>query len=93
MRPITDATAAKDKSVPKLLTQVSSWKFEFKMKERKYSRATSWNVFKKNNNFQMDHHQGCVNTTRWSNNGHFLASGGEYQFDEIFTILIILFFN
>ena len=27
--------------------------------------------------FQMDHHQGCVNTTRWSNNGHFLASGGD----------------
>ena len=25
----------------------------------------------------MDHHQGCVNTVRWSNNGHFLASGGD----------------
>ena len=28
MRPIIDATAAKDKSVPKLLTQVSSSKFK-----------------------------------------------------------------
>ena len=32
MRPITDATAAKDKSVPKLLTQVS---FNVKVNEKK----------------------------------------------------------
>ena len=25
----------------------------------------------------MDHHQGCVNIVRWSNNGHYLASGGD----------------
>ena len=46
MKPILDTSVAKDKSVPKLLTQ-------------------------------MDHHEGCVNCVRWSNDGKFLASAGD----------------
>ena len=46
IKPILDDKAAKDKDVPKLLTQ-------------------------------MDHHLGCVNCVRWSNNGKYLASGGD----------------
>ena len=46
IKPILDEKAARDKDVPKLLTQ-------------------------------MDHHLGCVNCVRWSNNGKFLASGGD----------------
>ena len=46
IKPILDEKAARDKEVPKLLTQ-------------------------------MDHHLGCVNCVRWSNNGKYLASGGD----------------
>ena len=56
IKPILDEKAAKDKEVPKLLTQ-------------------------------MDHHLGCVNCVRWSNNGKYLASGGD---DKLVSQLLVM---
>ena len=70
MKPILDTSVARDKSVPKLLTQ-------------------------------MDHHEGCVNCVRWSNDGKFLASAGDdklvsstlHFFDQLPLLWVSLPFN
>ena len=36
---------------------------------------------------QMDHHLGCVNCVRWSNNGKYLASGGD---DKLVSQLLVM---